>query len=384
MATRTQVVVCSEVQWHYVRTRKQQLVRRFPADWPILFLQSYVRGRSNAWRPQRDGNVTFVTVPVFKSVPNPLLRRLLDFGLVRGLINLALAVWVWAVRATTGFGGRDTVLLVSNIFYGRILGAMQRRVAIYDCNDNHLAFPGTPVWARGYLQRLVRGVDAVVVSSNILREEIDPLRPRRVVEIGNGVDFELFDAAFRTPRRVEDMASLPRPCIGYAGALAEWIDLELLAATAGAIPNGTLVLVGPAVGPAVRPADLAAATPNLVWLGAKPHEDLPHYLAAMDVCLIPFRSTALTRGVNPNKLWEYLAMGKPVVSTDFSPFVHEYAAVVRVGPTPEAFIAEVRAVLAAPASAADIEQRRDVARRHGWDESASRMVSLIRELTSTS
>jgi teichuronic acid biosynthesis glycosyltransferase TuaH len=380
VATRTKVVVCSEVQWHYVRTRKQQLLRRFPADWPILFLQSYVRGRPNAWRPQRDGNVTFVTVPVFKSVPDGLLRRCLDVGFVRGVINLILAVWVWTVRATTGFGSRNTALFVSNIFYGRILATMTRRVAIYDCNDNHLAFPGTPIWAAGYLRRVVRGVDAVVVSSNFLREEIDPLGPRRVVEIGNGVDFDLFDAAFRAPRRVEAMARLPRPCVGYAGALAEWIDLELMVATARAIPHGTMVLVGPAVGPAVRPAELAAATPNLVWLGAKAHEDLPHYLAAMDVCLIPFRSNALTRGVNPNKLWEYLAMGKPVVATDFSPFVREYAAVVRVGPTPEAFVREVQAALAATESAADVERRRDIARRHGWDESAARMVALIREL----
>ena len=138
------VVVCSEVQWHYVRTRKQQLLRRFPSDWPVLFLQAYVRARPNAWRPRRDGRVTYVTVPAFKSVPNPTVRRLLDAGLVRVAANAVLALWVAWVRLITGFAGSDVVLIVSNIFYGRILSTMPRRVSVYDCNDNHLAFPGTP------------------------------------------------------------------------------------------------------------------------------------------------------------------------------------------------------------------------------------------------
>lgn len=371
------VIVCSEVQWHYVRTRKQQLVRRFPAGWPVLFLQAYVRGRPNNWRPRRDGNVTYVTIPVFKSIPNPVLRGLLDRGVVRAVVNVLLAVWIAVVRAATGFGGRGVVVIVSNIFYGRVLAAMPRRAAVYDCNDNHLAFPGTPTWARGYLEQVVRRVDAVVVSLDVLREEIDPLRPRRVVEIGNGVDFELFDRAYRAPAVPPELAALPQPRLGYAGALAEWIDVELFVMLARRFPAGSVVLVGPAVGAAVRPGDWAARVPNLHWFGAKPHEELPHWVAGMDVCLIPFRSTPLTRGVNPNKLWEYLALGKPVVATDFSPFLQQVTQVVRVGRTPDEFVAAVQAALAGPADAA---LRRDTARAHGWDAAAARMVALLEEL----
>jgi glycosyltransferase involved in cell wall biosynthesis len=378
------VVVCSEVQWRYLRTRKQQILSRLPADWPILFLQAYVRGRRNDWRPQHDGRVTYVTVPAFKSVPSPLLRGLLDRGVVRALGNAVLAAWVWLVRLATGFGGGGVALYVSNIYFGRILGSMRRRVAVYDCNDNHLAFPGTPAWARGYLERVVRGADAVVVSSTLLREEIEPLCPRRIVEIGNGVDFELFDAAWHAPRPPGEITMLPAPRIGYAGALAEWIDLELLAATARSFPEATLVLVGPAVGPVIDPRAFFAGVPNVHWLGPKPHDELPHYVTAMDVCLIPFRSTPLTRGVNPNKLWEYLALGKPVVATDFSPFIHDFGTAVRIGATPPAFVAEVRAALAAAAdrqaAARDATRRRDLARTRGWDRAASEMARLLETL----
>jgi len=277
------------------------------------------------------------------------------------------------VRARTGFRGRDAALYVSNIYYGRILRWLPRRVAVYDCNDNHLAFPHTPAWARGYFERVVREVDAVVVSQPLLREEIEPLRRDGIVEIGNGVDFALFDAAWRNPARPAEICRLPAPRLGYAGAVAEWIDLELLAAIAAAFPAASLVLIGPTVG-RVHPQSIFAAHPNVHWLGSKPHADLPHYMKELDVCLIPFRSNALTRGVNPNKLYEYLALGKPVVSTDFSPFVHRFAPHVRVGRTPAEVVAAVGECLRAPG---DPEPRRAIARQNTWERSAARMVELL-------
>jgi glycosyltransferase involved in cell wall biosynthesis len=371
-----QVIVCSDVQWHFVRTRKQQIVRRLPADWSILFLQVYKRGRSNAWRPRREGNVTYVTIPVFKHIPDPLLRWVQDRGIVRAMWNLVLALWVWWVRRITGFGGGSAALYVSNIYYGRALRWMRRAAMIYDCNDNHLAFPGTPAWARGYFERVVRTADAVVVSAPILRELIEPLRQDAIVEIGNGVDFELFDAAYHAPESIPAMQALPRPRIGYAGVIAPWIDLELIAAVAQAMPEASIVLVGPAHA-GVDPAAAFAACANVHLVGEVSHERLPHYVAGLDVTLIPFRRTPLTRGVNPNKLYEYMALGKPVVCTDFSPFIHEFAPLVRVADSVDQFVQAIRACLAQPP---DREALREVARRNSWERAAARMAALIESL----
>ena len=318
------VVVCAEVTWHHLRTRKQQILSRFPTDWPILFLQPWMRGRRNAWWPQRDGRVVFATVPVMKNPPSGRWRRFLGRILVRAVLNVVLFVWVWLLRRHTGFAGSDVALYVSNIYYGNVLPHMQRSFTVYDCNDNHLAFPDTPGWARGYLARVVREVDAVVVSQSLLREEIAPLEPRVIHEIGNGVDYALFDAARRNPSRPPEICALAAPRIGYVGAMAEWIDFELLAQVADAYRDASLVLIGPRVGMQTDPKAFEDTRPNVHWLHAKPHAQLPHYVAEMDVCLIPFRVTQLTRGVNPNKLYEYLSLGKPVVSTDFSPWLQDF------------------------------------------------------------
>ena len=373
------VLVCAEVQWRYVRTRKQQLLTRFPAGWTILFLQPYVRGRRNAWFPRRDGRITYVTVPVLKNVPQEGVRRLLALGSVRAVANGMLLVWVWVWRLVLGFAGRDVVLYVSNIYYGRVLPCLPRRAALYDCNDNHLAFPGTPPWARGYFERLVRGVDCVVVSQPFLREDMEGLRDGGLVEIGNGVDFALFDRAWRAPEQPASLAALPVPRLGYAGALAEWIDFALLEHVAAALPEASLVLVGPSVGAAPAVQRLVAQA-NVHWLGAVPHAELPHYVAGMDVCLIPFRSTPLTRGVNPNKLYEYFALGKPVVSTDFSPYIHAFEPLLHVGASPAEVVQRLRDCLAVPGDAA---ARRELARRHTWDDAAARMVQLLERLAAS-
>ncbi len=371
------IVVCAEVQWRYLRTRKQQLLRRFPADWRILFLQPYVRGRRNDWWPQRDGNVTYVTVPVLKNVPQPALRALLARGWVRALADVLLCIWVTCLRLLHGSGGRRSLLYVSNVYYGRILRFLPRHAAVYDCNDNHLAFPHTPAWARGYFEAVVRGVDAVVVSQPLLREEIEPLGPAAVFDIGNGVDFALFDAAWRAPVVPASVQSLPAPRLGYAGALAAWIDLELLERLALAFPAASLVLVGPAVGALEPLRNLLASHRNVHWLGPVPHAELPHFVAGMDVCLIPFRPSALTRGVNPNKLYEYFALGKPVVSTNFSPYLCRFEPLLRVAADADGWVRLVGECMAAPG---DPAARREVARQHGWDAKAAAMVQLFERL----
>jgi glycosyltransferase involved in cell wall biosynthesis len=115
------------------------------------------------------------------------------------------------------------------------------------------------------------------------------------------------------------------------------------------------------------------------WLGPKPHDELPHYVAAMDVCLIPFRVTPLTHGVNPNKLWEYFALGKPVVCTDFSPFMHAFRDLARVAAMPAAFVDAIAAALADPGDAA---ARRAAARARDWQASADLMADLLVSLAS--
>src|SRR5207253_7113681 len=166
-------------------------------------------------------------------------------------------------------------------------------------------------------------------------------------------------------------AGLARPVIGFFGLLAEWIDLELLAAIARRRPHWTLLLLGKAT---VDTGTLRAL-PNVRLLGQKPYEALPAYCRAFDVGLIPFRIDELTVRANPLKLREYLAAGLPVVSTDL-PEVARYDGLVRMADGVEAFTAAIADALR-ERSAGMAQRRVNAMMDERWEARVAELSALI-------
>src|SRR5206468_7473245 len=165
--------------------------------------------------------------------------------------------------------------------------------------------------------------------------------------------------------------------LGYGGSRHCRFDPPLIATLARSLPGARVVLVGPAH-PSTR-AELervSSSTPNLFWLGLKPYSEIPSIVGAFGVGLIPFRRTPLTEAVNPVKLYEYAAAGVPCVTTRFSDEVELWSEAARVADTEERFLAEVKALLAAPPERAAL---RAFAARHDWDEIAHRFTAICLE-----
>jgi glycosyltransferase involved in cell wall biosynthesis len=192
-----------------------------------------------------------------------------------------------------------------------------------------------------------------------------------LILLGNGVE----TAHFAAPRAVPaELAVLPRPRIGYLGLLSHFLDFDLLEALRRNRRGGTVVLIGPGT-----PATEAAVAEfsrreGVAVLGPRPYADVPAYMQGLDVGVIPFRaSDPYVQGINPNKVYQYLAAGLPVITTpllDLSASAPDlmYAA------TP----AEVeQALTLALAAAPEPARRRALARAHDWDALAARMVAEI-------
>lgn len=368
-------IVCfSEIQWRYVRTRKQQIITRFPKEWRVLFLSSVVKGRRNNLIPERDGNVTHVCIPVFKNVPQRSLKTLFSIPPVRFLWNAMILAWVSLVMLLTGFGGGDRVFYVSNIYYGAVLPFLKRALMFYDCNDDHLAFPDTPSWAGSYYRKVALSADFVVAVSSGLAERLRELGARDIHRIGNGVDYELFRSAAGEGEPGE-LRALPRPLIGYSGVVAPWFDFDLVGLTASSFPRASIVLLGP-VFEAVRArlGELTGAHPNIHHLGVKPYEQLGRYLAAMDVCIIPLRRNELMRLADPNKLYEYAAAGRPIVTPAHSPDLESLRGFVHLAETDQEFIEGIRLALS---EGKDAERLLAFARSSSWRARADALAALI-------
>jgi len=135
------------------------------------------------------------------------------------------------------------------------------------------------------------------------------------VLVTHGVDFEHFVKACAAETEVPaDMASLPRPILGFFGLLADWVDFEAIKKCAQAWPQGSVVLLGK-LAPDTDVSVLKGLS-NVHFLGRKPYSQLPAYCKGFDVALLPFKQNELTKNANPLKVREYLAAGLPVAATD--------------------------------------------------------------------
>lgn len=219
---------------------------------------------------------------------------------------------------------------------------------------------------------IVRESDLVFVQTQDFARRFER-ENANIHEFQFGVNLDTFVHA-PAPTPSSEVAALPRPIVGYSGGLHRHVDFELVAAVARARPDASVVLVGP---PQTDPAGLRAI-PNVHLLGARPFASLPGLLAAFDVAIIPYRRTAYTDTVFPTKLYEYLAMGLPVVSTALPELVKlglpEHA--LRLVDGPQAFVTALNAAIADRGGEAD-RARAVLARERDWELIVGRMAELI-------
>ena len=153
------VVWFAEIKWDYLRTRKQQLIRRRPAHLPVLFLEPYVRGRENHYQIRDMDGTRVVTVPFIKNIPSGPARAALDIPLARHIVDASARTRVRAHLRHAGIDPARSVFIISNVFAINVaLGFAPTRL-VYDCNDAHADFPGLPRWTRSLQEKTLRCAD---------------------------------------------------------------------------------------------------------------------------------------------------------------------------------------------------------------------------------
>lgn len=174
------------------------------------------------------------------------------------------------------------------------------------------------------------------------------------------------------------LKGLPRPVIGYVGGIHKFFDVEMMAAMARARPHWSFLLVGPLQ---TSPGELKRL-PNVHLAGQKPHEELPDYIRGFDVGIVPYLFNTYTATVVPTKINEYLAMGKPVVSTDLpevSNFNGEHGVIITSPNRAREFVASIERALLTSGEESVITRRREVAALNDWEARYERMSLLIEQ-----
>jgi glycosyltransferase involved in cell wall biosynthesis len=250
----------------------------------------------------------------------------------------------WQIkRAMRRLRFRQAINWVFNPAASVIAGELGEEMVIYYCVDEYTAFTGVDSNALAELERrLMRRSDLVIVSSDELYQSKAPFNPRTAL-VRHGVDYAHFRRALDAETVVpEEIASLPRPVIGFFGLIADWVDVGLMASVAERFSAGSLV----ALGKVTTDVSALERLPNVHLLGRKHYAALPAYCKGFDVALMPFRVNELTLNANPLKAREYLAAGLQVVSTA----IPEVEAIggCRIGRDRESFLSEVEQALLDP------------------------------------
>jgi glycosyltransferase involved in cell wall biosynthesis len=363
------IVWFAEIKWDYLKTRKQQIIRRKPDDVRLLYLEPYVKGRVNRYQLRAEGDILCATVPFIKAVPYPPVKWFLDQRWGRSLVDRYARFRVSRLIRRAGFVPAAAGLILSNVYAIRIAARFPGRFLVYDCNDAHSAFPGMPPWTRDYFEESFRKADSVFASSQALFDEASAVRggDAGCELLGNGVEYEHF-AAVRDESGWPDPPDPPR--IGYLGAIAPWFNFEFMEQLALARPDWEVVMVGPVMLGVEAQAERLARLPNVTVREPVSYEDVPRVLRTFTVGVIPFCYDELTRGVNPNKMYEYLAMGLPVAATAFSGEVKRYPEVVTAADTADEFLRACEAFVTLSSGrdrlAAHREKAIATAEKHDW------------------
>jgi len=366
----TTLICFSHLRWNFVFQRPQHLMSRFARGMTVIYWEEPVeipRGET-AYLKVRDAddfpNIRLVVPHLPEGMPQDAreaaLARLLDAHLaaVRG----PLIAWYYTPMMLP-FSKHITP-----------------DVTVYDAMDELSKFKFAPEHLLGLEQELIDRADVVFTGGSSLYEAKKD-RHHNVHCFPSSVDrvhflkarAQLFDPA--------DQEELPRPRLGFYGVLDERFDTELLDKVAEMRPDWSLVMVGPVV--KIAPEDLPHRH-NIHYLGPKTYDQLPAYLAGWDVALMPFARNESTEFISPTKTPEYLAGGKPVVSTAIRDVVRHYGQLEGVGiaSTADEFVAacEHALELARDREGGWLAEADLMLSAASWDTVQARMAGLIREL----
>lgn len=354
------ILCLSHLRWDFVYQRPQHLLSRFAKQHRVFFFEEPIFSDepSRLDISKRDDNLN-VVVPHLRHGDNvnESLKKMLGDLLESENIN-DFVLWYYTPMALS------------------FSEQLQPSATVFDCMDELSAFKFAPPELIENERKLMQRADVVFTGGQSLYEAKKD-RHENIHPFPSSIDTKHFSQARNITAEPADQKNIPHPRFGFCGVIDERMDIGLLREMAELRPDWHFVMIGPVV--KISEADLPRRD-NIHYLGGKDYKELPSYIAGWDVATMPFAINESTRFISPTKTPEYLAAGKPVVSTAIRDVVRPYGdlGLVHIASTAEEFVYACEKALAEDSS--DRLQKADEFLSHNsWDKTFTRMRNLIDE-----
>lgn len=360
------IVAFSHLRWNFVWQRPQHVLSRLANETPVFFVEPPVSGASrDSLDLHLDGRVTIIQPRLQGSGARVTFGDEAN-GRIAALLAPLLAK-------------RDDLMTwyYTPMAIGALPGPSVPALTVFDAMDDLASFRFAPPQMRAQEARMLEMADLVFTGGPTLYRQRQHRHPR-VHCFPSGVDRAHFARSGTLSAAAITLAQGPRPCIGFYGVLDERLDTDLVARIADLRPDWTFALIGPVV--KIEEADIPVR-PNIQRFGMQTYEELPGVLATFDVAMMPFALNDATRAISPTKTLEFMAGGKPIVSTPVQDVVDLYSAATSIASTPEAFVAAIEDILTwTPEQKAAWSHRADaLLAAHDWDEIVAEMWVAVQE-----
>lgn len=365
--------------WNTIRQRPQQIARLLSRVHDVVYVNPVLDPIAiplyRVWRRNCPASISPIARVYKKDAtlhildPPTLIPGVLFLGVLNDLAVRLLSASAVSYAKASCKGSR--VLWLSHPRQAKVLDAVGSKWLIcYDCMDDYanLEFPARREYYDSNERRILERADVVFCTSKALEEKCRR-HAANVLRVPNGAEI----SHFRPKKRLN---SIPfhkkQPVIGFYGYIGHWFDVDLVFYAASKHQDWVFRIIGPEFGSRCDALRLLA---NVELLGEISYESLPQYVDEFDVCMIPFTTGNVTDTVNPVKLYEYLATGKPIVSTDLSE-VAQFEPYVRIAKNQPEFVEWLEDALKEDDEALKAERMR-IAEQNSWEERVRTILQAI-------
>lgn len=362
----TDLVCFSHLRWDFVYQRPQHLLSRCARKRRVFFIEEPIFGNCSMRLNVREADPgVHVVVP---HLPEGLRSEIAINAVLKEMTR----------QFFTDHGINEYIFWYYTPMALKFTDQFNPVASVYDCMDELSAFKDAHSQLPLLEKQLFRQVDLVFTGGQSLYEVKRNQHPA-VYAFPSSIDASHFGKARTALNDPEDQAHIPHPRLGFFGVIDERFNIELLDGVAAKRPDWNFVIIGPVV--KINPDSLPKHS-NIHYLGGKKYNELPDYLAGWDIALLLFARNESTRFISPTKTPEYLAAGKPVISTSIKDVVRPYGEMklVEITDTADEFIAAAEKILSTPNNSEWLQKVDAFLENISWDKTWAQMSDLIDEV----